>query len=418
MARIKLEPLPAAEAVAAFRAKGYRISFSWRDVWQEEHAQAFTVAKAMRLDILQDIRAEVDRALAEGATLREFRRRLEPTLRAKGWWGRGAVIDPQTGEEVEAALGTPRRLETIYRANLRTSHAAGRWERIQRVKDRRPWLMYDAVLDDRTRPQHRAWDSTVLPVDDPWWGTHYPPNGWGCRCSVIQLSDRDLRRRGREVSPRPSVETRQYRNRRTGRVDEVPRGIDPGWAYNVGAARMRALTPPELDRPLTVPYSGAAAAVPMPEPRAVSEERLLPAGLSEEEYLTRFLAEFGAAPERPVVFRDVLDEPLVIGRELFLDFAGQLKITKRGRERNLLLLADAIRDPDEIWWLWQTLKDGRSVLRRRYLRRLIMARGEMSALSVFDVGKDGWAGVTAFDASASYLDRQRLGTLAWRRPDQ
>ena len=42
--------------------------------------------------------------------------------------------------------------------------------------------MYDAVNDSRTRPQHLEWDGLVLPVDHPFWKTHAPPNGWGCRC--------------------------------------------------------------------------------------------------------------------------------------------------------------------------------------------------------------------------------------------
>ena len=54
MARIDLKPLPPAEAVRLFRAKGFKIGFAWQDVWQEEHARAFAVIKAMRLDLLRE----------------------------------------------------------------------------------------------------------------------------------------------------------------------------------------------------------------------------------------------------------------------------------------------------------------------------------------------------------------------------
>ena len=37
---------------------------------------------------------------------------------------------------------------------------------------------------------------TLLPVDDPWWQTHYPPNGWGCKCWVRQVSRREAERLG------------------------------------------------------------------------------------------------------------------------------------------------------------------------------------------------------------------------------
>ena len=46
--QLSLKPLPPKEAIAYFRKKGLKKSFAWQDVWQEEHAKAFTVAKAMR----------------------------------------------------------------------------------------------------------------------------------------------------------------------------------------------------------------------------------------------------------------------------------------------------------------------------------------------------------------------------------
>ena len=235
MAALDLTPLPPAEAVAFFRAKGFRISFAWQDVWQAEHGEAFTVAKAMSEDILADIREAVDSALSEGATFRQFERRLTPVLQDKGWWGRKTLIDPLTGAARRVQLGSPRRLKTIFDVNMRVSHAVGRWQRIERLAERKPFLRYSAVLDSRTRPAHRAWHGTVLPLGHSWWETHYPPNGWRCRCTVIQLSERELERFGFEENARaPRSPLVEHRNRRTGEIIEVPKGIDPGWDYHVG----------------------------------------------------------------------------------------------------------------------------------------------------------------------------------------
>jgi uncharacterized protein with gpF-like domain len=33
----------------------------------------------------------------------------------------------------------------------------------------------------------------ILRADDPWWKTHYPPNGWGCQCTVHAVSLQELR---------------------------------------------------------------------------------------------------------------------------------------------------------------------------------------------------------------------------------
>ena len=48
------------EMLAYFRQKGYAISAeSWRDVWKQAHARAFTVARITAIDVLEDIRKEL-----------------------------------------------------------------------------------------------------------------------------------------------------------------------------------------------------------------------------------------------------------------------------------------------------------------------------------------------------------------------
>ena len=49
MVKSDFSPLPPAEAIRFFQKKGYKFGFDWRDVWKEEHAVAFTVAKAMQI---------------------------------------------------------------------------------------------------------------------------------------------------------------------------------------------------------------------------------------------------------------------------------------------------------------------------------------------------------------------------------
>ncbi len=230
--------LAPAKAVEFFKGKGLRASFAWQDMLHEEHDRAFTVAKMLDLDLLSDVKGYVDQAISDGWTRRRFIDELKPELLRRGWWGRAEMTDPQTGETREVQLGSVRRLKTIYDTNLRTSYAAGHWQRIQENVRSAPYVMYSAILDGRTRPQHRAWNGKVLRADDPWWKTHTPPNGWNCRCTVIQLSERDLKGMGKsgpdEAPPSP---TREWANPRTGEVMQVPVGVDPGWGYAPGASR-------------------------------------------------------------------------------------------------------------------------------------------------------------------------------------
>ena len=234
----ELLTVPPVEAVAHFRAKGHHVGFDWRDTDAETHLRSFTAAKAVREDVLLALRTEVDRAIAEGITFEQFRATLEPQLQKLGWWGRQEIADPLTGELREVFVG-PRRLRTIFDTNLRASYARGRWERIERTAEVARWLRYSAVRDARTRPEHLAWHGTVLAWNHPFWRSHYPPNGWRCRCTVQQLSDEDLEDLGFTASEAPPAgwdATRDWENRRTGEVVQVPVGIDPGWGHNVGLA--------------------------------------------------------------------------------------------------------------------------------------------------------------------------------------
>lgn len=225
------------DAVGYFQSKGLQPSFSYADMTAEAHQHAFTVAKMMDLDLLAQVRGSLDDALANGVTFRDWSEQLMPTLQAAGWWGRKDVIDPATGATVNARLGTPSRLETIFRTNMQSAYAAGQWRQIEDQADIAPYLMYDAVDDFRTRPLHRSWDRKVLPVTHRWWHTHYPPNGYNCRCGVIQLSAEEAEALGLSLDQQaPTDGTYQWKNPRTGAVEHVPQGIDPGFAANVGRA--------------------------------------------------------------------------------------------------------------------------------------------------------------------------------------
>jgi SPP1 gp7 family putative phage head morphogenesis protein len=240
MAAFELPSLPPEEAIAYFRAKGQHLdaSWAWQDFWQEDHAVAFTVAKSAGFDILKDIHQSLLDAMEQGQTFDDWKRKLVPTLQDKGWWGRKALADPSdpNADPQSVQLGSPRRLRTIWDVNMRTSWAAGRWNQIERTAHAAPWLRYTAVLDSKTRPLHALWHGTILRFDDPWWKTHFPPNGWFCRCTVVQFSDHDLARHDLKVSQSapddgPSI---PYTNPRTGEVSLVPPGIDPGFGYNPG----------------------------------------------------------------------------------------------------------------------------------------------------------------------------------------
>lgn len=222
-------PVPK-ESIDYFQSKGWKVGFSHLDVWKEEHAYAFTVAKAMEIDVLESIRGAVDSAIADGTTFRDFQKTLEPTLQKLGWWGKKDVVDPKTGQKISSQLGSARRLKVIYRQNIRSAQAAGQWDGIERTKKALPYSKYLLGTSEKHRAQHVAWNGLVLKADDPWWETHFPPNGWGCKCRVQQL-------RKAKVDPTPKDRYKKWKNPRTGEIETIPEGITPGFNFNPGKAR-------------------------------------------------------------------------------------------------------------------------------------------------------------------------------------
>lgn len=264
-----------ADAIAAFKRKGLATSFRWRDLWEAEHAKAFTVAGVMSRDALEALREAVDAALADGLTLQEFKARARANLVRAGlaeYLTGTTVTHPDTGEERPVQLGD-RRLRTVFDTNLRTSYAAGHWAHFEETKALRPYLRYVAVLDDRTRPQHRAWHGLILPVDHPFWDTHAPPNGFNCRCTLQSLSERDLARKGWRVSEPPPVTMSRWVDPATGASVPVPAGIDPGFGHNVGKAGSGSSAAQAYLRKATTTRAELGAEMMTPERRTAIVDR-------------------------------------------------------------------------------------------------------------------------------------------------
>ncbi|AZE35238.1 Phage (Mu-like) virion morphogenesis protein [Pseudomonas chlororaphis subsp. aureofaciens] len=212
-------------AVAYLKSKGYAITWNWQEMLDQAHDQSFTVAKAMRLDLLSDIRGALETALQEGQTLKQFIADLQPVLESQGWWGQQVIVDSEgVGKLVQ--VGSPRRLKTIYQTNLQSAYMAGRKAEMEQTTETHPYWMYVAILDGKTRPSHRALNGQVFRHDDPIWSAIFPPNGFNCRCRVVALSEAAVKRRGLKVV---SSEGRMFTetvdtgiDKRTGEVRTAP----------------------------------------------------------------------------------------------------------------------------------------------------------------------------------------------------
>jgi SPP1 gp7 family putative phage head morphogenesis protein len=316
--------VPPKEAIAFFARKKLKVGFDYKAVWREEHAKAFTVAGVARTAILQSVKDALQKAITEGRTYQQFKKELTPILQSAGWQAGGAE--------------KPTRLKLIYDTNMRTSRAAGQWQRIQRTKGATPYLLYQLGPSEVHRPEHVKWDGTLLPVDDPWWSTHMPPNGWGCKCHVIPQTSAMAERAGGPTKA-PPIEYVKWLNKKTGIAESVPKGIDPGWDYNAGEVTL----PPDLVQPQfkpqpikTQPIENWDKNDPMAPSGKFDKETLL----ANVEAITKALSEGSIDADAQREVRRQLNA-LLIDNGLQ---PGDLVFGKKSR--------GAINQPAEIWGTW------------------------------------------------------------------
>ncbi|RMG51177.1 MAG: hypothetical protein D6717_13170 [Gammaproteobacteria bacterium] len=410
MASAAYGSLPFAEQIAFFRQKVSVPTSAWTDVYATEHNHAFMVAGA-RGEVLADLRAAVDRFIAEGRTIEEFRQEFDDIVARTGWAYNG---------------GRNWRTRIIYETNLRQSYHAGREAQMAdpTLRKARPYGLYRHGGSAEPRPDHLAWDGIVLPLDDPWWDTHTPQNGWGCTCKKFTLSARDVKRMGLKVLDQaPPVEWEERTVGTRGpspRTVRVPKGIDPGFEYRPGIGRIEAMTPRPAGSSHLPAVGPTRITDPLPRPRPAPSDRRIQRN-TEEEYIEAFLAEFGASPGSPVYYRDKAGDLLLISDQLFRQRGtGKLKVLKRGREQDVLLLADTIKDPDEI--LIQEVEIGPGIIsmQKVYLAQFTVEGEADPLLAVFETGRWGWVGVTAYgpDSINKLLKNREKGVRLYRRSEE
>lgn len=207
------------EAIDYLKGKLPEASLAWDSLAGPVHGKVFTVAGSTSADLARDIQQSLTAGLTNGTTITQFRKDFDTTVQKHGWTYKG-----KRGW----------RTRVIFDANMRSAHMAGRWAQLEANADRRPFLQYRTAGDARVRPQHRQWNGLIYPVGDTFWQTHYPPNGWGCRCAVRAYSQGDLAGKNLQVSKPFELKTRTVIDRDGNVSDQVPVGIDPGWDHNVG----------------------------------------------------------------------------------------------------------------------------------------------------------------------------------------
>ncbi len=379
------------EAIRYLEQKGYKLTFNYQEMMHEAHHKAFTVAKITRLDLLSDIKESLLKALKDGKSFAAWKKDIVPILQKKGWWGKVEASDPKTGEVKTIFVGK-RRLKTIFYTNTRVAYQVAKAKKYYSDPNV-AYLRYIAVLDQKTRPSHRALHGTILPKDDDFWRTHYPPNGWNCRCRV------------RAVPAHKKVEPTDK--------NTLPKGaVDPDWAYDVREGRFFDDFQDDVcidgnnakrkckayilkDQPTFKDYNLPSIKDIQDLPKAPP---LLKKAKTKKEAFERLKKEILQDRSEIIIKTPVGD--------VLIEENGLRHISKANREQYAKFIIPTLREPDEVY---QTKYSDK---KKRYHFFKFFKIKNRAAFSVVRINRDGSIFVTFFiPDSLKYIDERRVGIL-------
>lgn len=188
---VTASPVRFDEAIDWFRAKaGNAVT---REQWDALGARAKRrsgmVSGFTRLDIVQRVLDQLAQAIENGTPLNEFKKAVAKDL-ADTWLSEDSA-----------------RLEVIYRNNVQSAFAAGRYLQATTpdALEQHPVWMLDVVMDSRTSDVCEPLDGVKRRADDPWWQGRIPPLHHNCRTGLLTLTEEDAHEMGGLTDPAPDT---------------------------------------------------------------------------------------------------------------------------------------------------------------------------------------------------------------------
>lgn len=169
-----MQPVTFLEALEYAHSKNIVLPAEFYSMDLKTRQMATTVSFLSSLEQIETVIKAVNKSIASGGTFKDFQDLI-----------------------AESEIILPKHyLDNVFRTNIQNAYGHGRWQQQQRSKAKRPYLMYSAINDSRVRPAHLALNRIVLPIDHPFWLTHYPPVGFRCRCSCTALTEKEALKYG------------------------------------------------------------------------------------------------------------------------------------------------------------------------------------------------------------------------------
>jgi SPP1 gp7 family putative phage head morphogenesis protein len=400
MPNINYGTLPFDEAIDFIRDKIDLPTKTWSDITNDMHGRAFVVAGAMKQEIVSDFHSAILKAVTDGTDIAQFRKDFDSIVENHGWTYNG-----KRGWRSSVILDT----------NLSTAYSAGREKqrRAESVIAAFPNNTYRTMDDSRVRPLHQSWNGVTLPWNDPWWSTHQPPNGYGCRCWTEPSA-------GTPDKVAPDNGFTEWKNPATGQVESIPAGIDPGFAYNPADAawgrEMNCKVADEDERDTWTPIQqrhlenyNRPAKVPLD---AVTTVPYANHATTEDVLRKHLQIAIGGESK---TYNNPIGEMVLISQGLCDHIMKDAKNRLNKRDRYFPFIQTLIEDPYEIWVNFEKNdRTGKVRARQRYIKGLAIDGGKSVSL-VLEVVKNMWTNLTFYASDKLTQNNVRAGWLMYGR---
>jgi SPP1 gp7 family putative phage head morphogenesis protein len=181
--------VPFEAAIAWARARRVTLpDVFYSDLQRAARTRAFTVSTLDSLDTIQGVLDSLNRATEAGSTFAEWQ--------------------ALAGDIVETLVDSHQ--EVVFRNAVQTAYGIGHTVRQRENASTRPFLMWDALNDARTRPAHAEMDGFIAPINDPVWLHWHVPAGFNCRCARISLTTEQAHARGYPMPHRAAQPDRGF----------------------------------------------------------------------------------------------------------------------------------------------------------------------------------------------------------------
>jgi len=170
---INIEPVPFLEAIKMMVRRKILPSeiYYSKEFQQVLRNYAFSVAGMSNAAQLQGVLDSLTETLKTGETFDTWKEKI-------------------AAENYAVAALPPSRLDIIFRTNLTSQYQSGRLNNAIAYKKQFPFVLISAIMDDRVRKRHAAFNGIVTQLNSPTFQAWLNRDMFRCRCTFVTLTER------------------------------------------------------------------------------------------------------------------------------------------------------------------------------------------------------------------------------------